>query len=220
MHLTGRLAFALAALLVTATAWARPGGLTPAEQSRLERGRIVRRPLGDQRRGLVGGTSWIVVDAPLSTVWRTLSSLPAYRLMFPRTDRIQLLEQEGARRLVRIDQEETVGTFTWVVAVAVDERRHEVRFRLDRNHRHVVDDGWGYVRLTPHGESGERTLVTFGAVVDPGDDALVQDLLDDRAERRMLGMPRRLKRQVEAGRRRPRPTAPPRAAASVPRRTD
>jgi hypothetical protein len=141
-----------------------------------------------------------------------LSSLPSYRMMFPRTERIQLLEQEGARRLVRIEQEETVGTFTWVVAIAVDERRHEVRFRLDRNHQHVVDDGWGYVKLTPHGDAGARTLVTFGAVVDPGDDALVQDLLDDRAERRMLGMPRRLKRQVEGER--PRRAAPPPATAT------
>jgi hypothetical protein len=213
-----RFAFAavLAATLVPATSAARPGPLTTAERSRLERGRIVRRPLPDNRRGLVGGTSWIVVDAPIATVWRTLSSLPAYRLMFPRTDRIQLLEQEGARRLVRIEQEETVATFTWVVAVAVDERRHELRFRLDRNHRHVVDDGWGYVKLAPHGAAGDRTLVTFGAVVDPGDDALVQDLLDDRAERRMLGMPRRLKRQIESVRL-PRPAPVRRAEVVVPR---
>lgn len=209
---------ALVGTLVPGAGEARPGSLTTAEQRRLERGRIVRRPLQDNQRGLVGGTSWIVVDAPIATVWRTLSSLPSYRLMFPRTDRIQLLEQEGARRLVRIEQEETVGTFTWVVAVAIDERRHEVRFRLDRNHRHVVDDGWGYVRLTAHGAAGERTLVTFGAVVDPGDDALVQDLLDDRAERRMLGMPRRLKRQVE-GVRAPRPVPARRAQAVGPRRT-
>lgn len=187
-------------VLLPAAASARPRDLTAVEQRRLEKGRMVRRPLEHNRRGLVGGTSWIVVDAPLETVWRTMSSLPAYRLMFPRVDRIQVLEDEGTRRLVRIDQEETVGTFTWVVALALDARRHEIRFRLDRSHRHVVDDGWGYVRLSAHGDGGTRTLVTFGAVVDPGDDALVQDLLDASAQRRMLGMPRRLKRQVEGAR--------------------
>lgn len=200
MHVSRLLRFwtAFVALLAVPTvAQARPRELSAVEQSRLERGRIIRRPLGDNRRGLVGGTSWIVVDAPLEDVWRAMSSLPAYRLMFPRVARIRVLEDEGARRLVRIEQQETVGTFTWVVALAFDANRHEVRFRLDRSHRHVVDDGWGYVRLSAYGAASDRTLVTFGAVVDPGDDALVQDLLDDSAERRMLGMPRRLKRYVE-----------------------
>jgi len=200
-----RLAISLLVVLaVPVPAAAAPRDFTAAEVRRLEQGRIVRRALAGNRRGLVGGSSWIVVDAPLDRVWQAMSSVEAYRMMFPRVDRIQVLEQEGTRRLVRIEQEETVGTFVYVVAVLVDPRRHELRFRLDRNHRHLVDDGWGFVRLSPHASDGARTLVSFGAVVDPGDDALVRDLLDERAQRRMLGLPRRLKRQVE-GR-----SAPPR----------
>jgi len=206
---------ALLVLAFAARADARPRQLTGAELHLLERGRIVRRPLEGARRW-VGGTSWIVIDAPLETVWSTMSSLPAYRTMFPNVERIRVLEDEGRRRLVQIDQEETVGTFTWVVALAFDERRHEVRFRLDRSHRHVVDDGWGYVRLAAHGPTSNRTLVTFGAIVDPGDDALMQDLLDDRAERRLLGMPRRLKRQVEAAHPHAAPPLAPRPAAAPP----
>ncbi|MBI5162213.1 MAG: SRPBCC family protein [Micrococcales bacterium] len=209
-------AAAMALLLPSSVADARPRRLTGAELRRLERGRIIRRPLEDDRRGLVGGTSYIVIDAPLDAVWRAMQSLPAFRTMFPSVDRIRLLESEGVRRVVRIEQEGDVATFTWVVALAFDERRHEVRFRLDRNHRHIVDDGWGYVRLAAHGAAGDRTLVTFGAVIDPGDDALVQDMLNDRAERRMLGMPRRLKRHVVGSVLRParRPVAAARAAAA------
>ncbi|MBI2894922.1 MAG: hypothetical protein HYY06_15305 [Deltaproteobacteria bacterium] len=190
------------------TAGAAPGELSPREERRLERGRIVRRPLRGPRRGLVGGSSWILVRAPVAEVWRTLGRVEAYRLMFPKVDRIQVLEEEGPRRLVRVDNELAVGTLSAFVALHFDAREREIRFRLDRGRDNPVRDGWGFLRMDAWPGREARTLLSFGVAVDPGGDELARGLLEGRGERRMLNVTRLIKRFMEERSRpaHPRPT--------------
>jgi hypothetical protein len=70
--------------------------------------------------------------------------------------------------------------------------RREIDFRIN-DPRDSVRDGWGFFRLEPHGAG--RTLVAYGAAVDPG--GIVRTLFADRVRRRILGLPTGVKRYVE-----------------------
>jgi hypothetical protein len=86
-----------------------------------------------------------------------------------------------------------------------DEAQHEVRYRLDRRRAHDVRDGWGFVKLSPRPDG--KTLVSYGAVVDPGNALLIAVFGSD-LRQHLLDVPKQLKRWVERHRAAARPSAP------------
>ncbi len=191
-----------AACLFPATALAvadgPAGGFTPEEAERLRKGRSVARPLEGHDR-LVGGNAWVVVRSSPDEVWRALTDLSAYRRVFGFVDRIEIIRSSGERRTVRIEEQEAYFTLSYLVQLRIDEGRREIEFRLDPSTREHVRDGWGFVHLDAMPDG--RTLVTYGAAVNPGND-MIRSLFEEGMEARLLDAPERLKRLIERDSRR------------------
>ncbi len=166
-------------------------GFSRAELGRLRAGRLVSRPVARSGRNLVGGNSWIVVDAPVAEVWRALASPDRYARIWSNVERVRILSRSASQAVVHIRQRVGLATSEFVLRLDFKERSNEVDFRVNRSGD--IRDGWGFFRLEAQ---GGRTLVAYGAVIDPAS-GFVRALFEDRLRQRLLGMPTGVKRYVE-----------------------
>ncbi|MBI2892947.1 MAG: SRPBCC family protein [Deltaproteobacteria bacterium] len=169
-------------------------GFSAGEMSALGSGRLVARPMRNARSSLVGGTSWIVVDADWRTVWRALTDFPAYTRIFPRTTSSRLVQRSGQVRIVAMSQGNSVVRVDYALRAVLAPAKREITFRVDRRRPHGLRDGWGFFNLEP--KEGGKTLVSYGVVVDPGS-PVVQGLFSRSMREQLLGVPKRLKRWIE-----------------------
>jgi carbon monoxide dehydrogenase subunit G len=151
----------------------------------------VSRPVAHGGRNLVGGNSWIVVDAPVAEVWRALSSPNRYARIWPTVERVRVLSRSPNQAVVHVRQRAGLATPEFVLRLDFKEGSREVDFRVSRSGD--VRAGWGFFRLEPQ---GARTLVAYGAVIDRAS-GFVRALFEDRLRRRLLDMPTGVKRYVE-----------------------
>jgi carbon monoxide dehydrogenase subunit G len=153
----------------------------------------VSRPMRNARANLVGGTSWIVVDADWQTVWRALTDFGAYTRIFPKTDSSRLVSRTGQVRVISMSQGNALIRVNYSLRAVLDPDQHEISFRVDRHRPHALRDGWGFFNLEPQ---GNRTLVSYGIVVDPGS-GIVRNLFSGSLREQLLSVPKRLKRWIE-----------------------
>lgn len=207
MH-RGTLRLLMALLVVGAfigpDAWA-DRSFSERELRALGLGRLVARPMRQARSSQVGGTSWILVNADVDTVWRALTDFPAYSRFVPHAGQSRIVQRNGQVRIVSIEQGQGLIEVNYALRAVVDPAKKEIRFRIDHRRPHDVRDGWGFFHLDPR--DGNRTLVSYGVVVEPGG-ALLAQLVGDALRDHALSIPRRLKRWVE-GPGRPRYARPP-----------
>jgi ribosome-associated toxin RatA of RatAB toxin-antitoxin module len=180
-------------LLAGGNAWA-DGGFSAGELAKLRRGGQVSRPLRNARSDQVGGTAWILVNADVDTVWRAITDFSSYRRFVPAAQRSRTLQKNGDVRIVSMRQESGLIQVDYALRFVLDNRKREVRFRIDHRRPHEVRDGWGFFKVEPR-EDG-RTLVSYGVVVEPGSSVLAA-IVGDELRDRVLSIPRRLKRWVE-----------------------
>lgn len=175
-------------------------GFSAGEMTALGRGRLVARPMRNARSSLVGGTSWIVVNADWRTVWRALTDFAAYTRIFPRTTSSRLVQRNGQVRIVSLTQGNSLVRIDYSLRTVLDPAKREITFRVDPRRPHGLRDGWGFFNLEP--KEGGKTLVSYGVVVDPGGPA-VQSLFSRSMREQLLSVPKRLKLWIEgAGARR------------------
>ena len=187
------LAMVVVGFLFGGNAWA-DGGFSAGELAALRRGGLVSRPLRNARSDQVGGTAWILVNADVDTVWRAITDFSSYRRFVPAAQRSRTLQRNGDVRVVSMRQESGLISVDYALRFVTDSDKREVRFRIDHRRPHEVRDGWGFFRAEARRDG--RTLVSSGAVIEPGSSllaAVVGDVLRDR----VLSIPRRLKRWVE-----------------------
>lgn len=184
----------LASLCSVPSAGPASRGFSQAELGRLRNGRLVSRPIPASGRRLLGGNSWIVVEAPAADVWRALTEPTRYPRMWRAVDRVRVLRKRGNQSLVHVTQRSTVTDFDFTVTLDFKPDQREVDFRVGRNDDGALREGWGFFRVEPQGES--RTLVAYGAAVDPGT-SLLRTLFEDRLRARILDLPSGVKRYVE-----------------------
>jgi len=176
--------------------------LSPHERARLESGETVARAV-NERRGelrLMGGTSYQVIDAPPEVVWAQLTEDSSeYRHMLPKVERVDELDRSGDTER-RIRFEHRVGPIRahYVMRLTFDPERRVVQFRLDTTEPHTIEAGWGFLRI--RGYPGNRTLVSFGSLVDVGR-GLVTDVIRPTLQYWILRIPWTLKRHIESQRR-------------------
>ena len=73
--------------------------------------------------------------------------------------------------------------------------RRSVVFRVDHSQDHDIRAGWGFLRVRPF--KGNRTLVSFGALVDIGDGVFVS-IIRPAVRRDLLRIPFYFKRHLES----------------------
>lgn len=173
--------------------------LSARERARLEEGETVARAV-TERRGplrLMGGTSYQVIDAPPDVVWAHLNSdSDEYRHMLPKVEQVRELDRDGDRQR-RIRFEHRVGPIRahYVMRLTYDQERRVAQFRLDETEPHTIRAGWGFLRVRSW--PGNRTLVSFGSLVDVGR-GLVTDVIRPTLQYWILRIPWTLKRHVES----------------------
>lgn len=175
-----RLTAALIALecalgLLPVSMLAAQGGaaFTPDEIARLEAGKLVTRPTRVHRDGmsLIGGSSWRVIDAPPELVWRALHDFEHYPNMMPQVIEARPLANSGDERSLYIRNGRWPIFASYYLLLNSDREALTIKFHLDHERPHGVNECWGFVRLVPHG--ARRTLMTFGVLADLGHGILV-----------------------------------------------
>ena len=173
--------------------------LSARERTRLEEGQTVARAV-TERRGplhLMGGTSYQVIDAPPEVVWEHLNaSSSEYRHMLPKVESVVELSRSGDRER-RLRFEHRVGPIRahYVMRLTFDPERRITQFQLDETEPHTIRAGWGFLRVRSW--PGNRTLVSFGSLVDVGR-GLVTDVIRPTLQHWILRIPWTLKRHIES----------------------
>jgi len=207
-----RLARPLAVLgvlaLVALPQMARADALSEQESIRLARGETVIREHTWQpgrTARFVGGVTYTVVDAAPGEIGAMFDDVDAYRRVLPRTKRARFVSVEtNGDRLVELVQGTSLVEATYTLRVRQESRtgsRREVRFWLEPNRPHEIDDAWGFFRMEPFtGSSGEqRVLLTYAILVDIGP-GLMRELFEERVRAALLSVPQLVRRYVAEGR--------------------
>jgi hypothetical protein len=172
--------------------------LAPEEQARLAAGELVveRETVENEEGRWVGGTSWILVDAPVDRVDAVLFDPASWQRILPRTRRLTWIALgRGGDAVFEIEQGTALvhGTYVARVRRDVSGDTRIVRFWVDRRYPHVVDDAWGWLTLEAMPDG--RTVVGCHVLVDVGP-GLVRWLFEERIREAALAMPAALRRWV------------------------
>ncbi len=172
------------------------GHLNVQERQLLASGELVMKPRNEQRGSLklFGGQSWQVVDLPVEAAWRAMEDLPSYKRIIPLATESDIRAQTGNEIDLAIRQQWGPVDITYVLQTTLDPSKRVMIFRLDHSQGHELRAGWGFLRARPW--KRDKTLVSFGAMVDIGDGVLVS-IIRPAVRRDLLRIPTRFKSYVE-----------------------
>ncbi|HVZ33639.1 MAG TPA: SRPBCC family protein, partial [Polyangiaceae bacterium] len=179
-----------------------PHVLSEADQRSLLTGGRVEEPVQLERGGhrYVGGVSYMLVQAPPNRVFQVLNELDTLARVLPATRSVQLMDRSGQRVRLQLEQGSGVVSTRFTLFFELEPSVDDfdpglVRFWLDPAEPHGIDDVWGFFRATSY--DSEHSLVAVGVLVDLGP-GLVRMLFEDRIQRSILRMPKRIRDTVEA----------------------
>jgi len=180
-------------------AFAGTGGrdLSSAERASLAAGALVSRPLAERRGSLdlLGGTSYQVIDAPLSVVWNALLDTQYYHRMMPRVLEARLVQGGADQRTVFMRQGAGPFVRAYYLCVHIRQERGDISFSVDEHRPHDLRAAWGFYNVRPYGD-GKRTLLAYGVMADLNVGALAAFVRGDVHEW-LLKVPWTVKRFVE-----------------------
>lgn len=166
--------------------------LTVAENARLARRETVVVETTHRRNGgkLVGGVAYRIIDADADRVSAIFRDPKRWSEILPRVREAKLVSVEkNGQAHVRVTHALGMFSGSYEVVLAFTDHGHYGRFWVNRNVDNDLNDGWGFVRLTPlpHG----KTLVTWAVLFDVGD-GITRTLFESKMQRAALDVPRRL----------------------------
>jgi ribosome-associated toxin RatA of RatAB toxin-antitoxin module len=197
--LTTALAFLCAATVTFATlsrSRASSEEFTDEDKTLLVAGELVMKQKNEQRGALklIGGQSWQIIDVPIDVAWQALTNLPEYKRFIPIATESVVQHQVGNEADLAMRQQWGPIDVRYVFQTTLEPDRHSVMFRVDHSQAHDIRAGWGFMRLRPF--KGNRTLVSFGALVDIGDGVFVS-IIRPAVRRDLLRIPFYFKRYLE-----------------------
>jgi hypothetical protein len=188
-----------ALLFAPGTVTANESQFSADEMARLESGQTVAYPQSLTRHGrrYIGGVTYVVVDATAGELASLLDDPTAYVSVLPHAKGAQLVEDAAARpdRLVEITQGTALVEAAYTLRMRTDDEGRRVRFWLDPERPHGIDDAWGFFRTTPLEDAPDgspRVLLAYGILVDLGP-GLVRDFFESRIQASLLTVPERLR---------------------------
>ena len=172
--------------------------LTREDKKLLAAGELVMKHKNEQRGAykLFGGQSWQIVDAPPDVVWEALKDLSGYKNFIPLATESTVKHQAGEEADLAIRQQWGPIDVRYVLQTTLEPERGAVVFRVDHSQEHDIRAGWGFIRVRPYKRN--RTLVSFGALVDIGDGMFVS-IVRPAVRRDLLRIPYFLKNHLEGG---------------------
>jgi hypothetical protein len=174
------------------------GTFTPEEWRKLDAGEIVIRPATRKQNGLrlMGGSSWQVIDAAPSSVWRALLDTSRYHKMMPEVLEARLVKNDATQRTVFMRQgSRGVVEARYYLNVRVYEDRQDITFAVDDKKPHeLLKAAWGFYTVRPY--KGGKTLLAYGVMADIGD-GLLAGVMRNEVQEWMLRTPWMVKRFLE-----------------------
>jgi hypothetical protein len=193
---------ALGALLLCigmlSTAHAEGGGFSSADRASLAQGNLVSRPSIQTLEGAewLGGTSFRVIDRPMTEVWAALGNVATYPYMLPATEEARLEHVESGARIVRVRQSSMGVDARYSLRMTSDANTHEIRFELDRRRPHDIEGARGFIEVRPFPGDPARTLVTWAVRVRLPD--AIVTVFRDTIQVWLMRVPSTLKEYLEA----------------------
>jgi ribosome-associated toxin RatA of RatAB toxin-antitoxin module len=194
---------ALALLCVFSVTFAAPSPslssndkLTDEDKKLLVSGELVVKQKSEQRGSLklIGGQSWQIVDVPVDIAWQAVADLSRYKRFIPLATESDVKHQAGNEADLAMRQQWGPIDVRYVFQTTLDPDGHSMVFRVDHSQDHDIRAGWGFMRVRPF--KGNRTLVSFGALVDIGDGVFVS-IIRPAVRRDLLRIPFYFKRHLE-----------------------
>ncbi|MGB3049974.1 MAG: SRPBCC family protein [Polyangiales bacterium] len=151
----------------------------------------------NEQRGaykLIGGQSWQIIDVPVEVAWKVLANLTGYRHFIPLVTESDIKHQAGEEADLAIRQEWGPIDVRYVLQTTLESDRRSMVFRVDHSQAHDIRAGWGFIRVRSY--KGNRTLVSFGALVDIGDGVFVS-IIRPAVRKELLRIPFFFKRHIE-----------------------
>ncbi|MGD8317462.1 MAG: SRPBCC family protein [Myxococcales bacterium] len=170
--------------------------MTREDKQQLVAGELVMKQKNEQRGAykLIGGQSWQIIDVPIDVAWEALQDLSRYKSIIPLATESDVQNRSGEEAELAIRQQWGPVDVRYVLQTTLDEDRHAMMFRVDHSQKHDIRAGWGFIRLRPY--RTDRTLVSFGALVDIGDGVFVS-IIRPAVRHDLLRIPTYFKRHVE-----------------------
>ena len=170
--------------------------LTDEDKKLLVAGELVIKQKNEQRGSfkLIGGQSWQIVNVPIDVAWQALTDLPQYKQFIPLATESDVQHQAGNEADLAMRQQWGPIDVRYVFQTTLEPDRHSVVFRVDHSQDHDIRAGWGFMRVRRF--KGDRTLVSFGALVDIGDGVFVS-IIRPAVRRDLLRIPYHFKRHIE-----------------------
>jgi hypothetical protein len=176
---------------------------TPEEWRKLDAGETVIRPASRKQNGLrlMGGSSWQVINAAPTSVWRALLDTPRYHKMMPEVLEARLVQTDDTQRTVFMRQgARGVVEARYYLKVRVYEDRHDITFAVDDKRPHeLLKAAWGFYTVRPY--KGGKTLLAYGVMADIGE-GLLAGVMRSEVHDWMLRTPWMVKRFLEGSGRR------------------
>jgi len=171
--------------------------LSPDDKKLLAAGELVVKHKNEQRGAykLIGGQSWQIMDVPVDVAWEALTNLTGYKNFIPLVTESDIKHRAGEEADLAIRQEWGPIDVRYVLQTTLEADRRSMVFRVDHSQAHDIRAGWGFMRVRPY--KGNRTLVSFGALVDIGDGVFVS-VIRPAVRKDLLRIPFYFKRHVEA----------------------
>lgn len=146
---------------------AEGGGFSEAERASLAEGDLVSRPSVQNLDGAewLGGTSFRVIDRPMSEVWTALGDVATYPYMLPATREARLEDEEPGARIVRVLQSSMGVEARYSLRLTTDASTHEIHFELDTRRPHDIEGARGFIEVRPFPGHPGQTLVTWAVRV-------------------------------------------------------
>ena len=167
------------------------------EKARLLAGKLVTRPVTEQRAGLrlMGGSSWQIINAPPELVFRALLDTKNYPHSLPTVSRASVISDAKTTRRVRLEHKKGPVGIAYRLVLTIDHERRDVNFKLNDRLESGLRAAWGFMAATPYGPN--QTLLSYGVMIDPGEGLLV-GLVRSVIHEWLLKVPTQMKKFIES----------------------
>ena len=171
--------------------------LTSEDKQMLANGELVMKQKNEQRGAykLIGGQSWQIIDVPFDVTWAALKNRSGYKNFIPLATETNVSQRNNQEADVAVRQQWGPIDVRYVLQTTLEDERRAVVFRVDHSQPHDIRAGWGFIRVRPY--KNDRTLVSFGALVDIGDGVFVS-IVRPAVRKDLLRIPHFLKQHLES----------------------